>query len=105
MFANVCPDKSVRKLRIISVIKLLLTGGKAKNADPDQSEILRFFLYNTVKPVFSDNIKRDIFLAFQTGGYLLLHENSAESSYVSFLHYFHPAISNHMSVAMLMSPE
>ena len=35
---------------------------------------------STVKPVLSDHIKQDIFLAFQTGGCLLLHESSAESS-------------------------
>ena len=32
-----------------------------------------------------------------TGGCLLLHESSAESSCMSFLHYFHAAISNHLS--------
>ena len=46
----------------------------------------------TVKPVFRDHIKQDIFLAFQTGGCLLLHGSSAESSCMSFLHYFHSAI-------------
>ena len=35
----------------------------------------------TVKPVLNDPIKQDIFLAFQSGGCLLLHESSAESSY------------------------
>ena len=34
----------------------------------------------TVKPVLSNHTKQDIFLAFQTGGCLLLHESSAESS-------------------------
>ena len=29
----------------------------------------------TVKPVLSDHIKQDMFLAFLTGGCLLLHEN------------------------------
>ena len=38
------------------------------------------FLVCTVKPVMRDHIKQDIFLAFQTGGCLLLHESSAESS-------------------------
>ena len=33
-----------------------------------------------VKPVFSNHIKQDIFLAYQTGGCLLLHESSAQSS-------------------------
>ena len=37
-----------------------------------------------VKPVLSDHIKQDIFLAFQTGGCLLLHESSAESLCMSF---------------------
>ena len=41
----------------------------------------------TVKPVLSDHIKQDMFLTFQTGGCLLLHESSAESCR-SFLHYF-----------------
>ena len=36
----------------------------------------------------------NIFLAFQTGGCLLLHESSAESSCMRFLYYFHSAISN-----------
>ena len=35
---------------------------------------------NTVKPVLSNHIKQDIFLAFQASGCLLLHEGSAESS-------------------------
>ena len=47
-----------------------------------------------VKPVLSDHIKQEIFLAFQTGGCLLLYESSAESSCMSFLYYFHSAISN-----------
>ena len=36
---------------------------------------------NTVKPVFSDHIKQDISLAFQTGVCLLLHELSALLSF------------------------
>ena len=44
-------------------------------------------------------MKQDIFLAFQTSSCLLLHESS------SFMHYFHSAISNHLSIAMSMSPE
>ena len=55
-------------------------------------------LVSTVKPEFSNHIKQDILLAFQTGGYLLLHESSAESSCMSFLHYFHSAISNHLPI-------
>ena len=31
-----------------------------------------------VKPVLSDHIKQDTFLAFQTGGCSLLHESSAQ---------------------------
>ena len=31
--------------------------------------------------MFNDHIKQDIVLAFQTGGCLLLHESSAESSF------------------------
>ena len=60
---------------------------------------------STVKPVLSDHIKQDTCLAFQTGCYLLLHESNAESSCRSFLHYFHSAISNHLSIAISMSPE
>ena len=36
------------------------------------------FHKDTVKPVISDHIKQDIFLAFRTGGCFLLHESSAE---------------------------
>ena len=46
---------------------------------------------------YSNHIKQDIFLAFQTDDCLLLHESSAESSYKGFLHYFHSAISNHLN--------
>ena len=60
----------------------------------------------TVKPVLSDHIKQDMFLAFQAGGRLLLNDRSAESSCRrSFLRYFHSAISNHLSTAVSMSPE
>ena len=57
-----------------------------------------------VKPALSDHIKQDIFLAFQAGGCILLHESSAESS-CSFLCYFHTVISNHLSIVIFMSPE
>ena len=60
---------------------------------------------HTVKPVLSDHIKQNIFLAFQTGGCLLLHESSAESSCRSFLHFFHSVISSHLSIVISMSPE
>ena len=45
----------------------------------------------TAKPVLSDK-KQDILLACQTGGCLLLHESSTESSCGSFLRYFHSEI-------------
>ena len=78
-----------------------LTGLKKKKT----KEAVTVNKKGTVRPVLSDHIKQDIFLAFQTGGCLLLHERSAESSCMSFLHYFHSAISNHLSVAISMSPE
>ena len=59
----------------------------------------------SVKPVLSDHIKQDIFLAFQTGGCLLLPESSAEGSCMSCMHYFRSAISNHLSIAISMSPK
>ena len=40
-------------------------------------------------------------LAFEAGGCLLLHDSGAESSCMSFLHYCHAAISNHLSIAIL----
>ena len=46
-------------------------------------------LNSTVKPVFSDHIKRELFLAFQTDVCLLLYESS--------LYYSNPAISNYLS--------
>ena len=52
----------------------------------------------TVKPVSSDHIKQDIFLAFQTGGCLLLRERC-----MTFLHYFHSSIHNRLSIAISMS--
>ena len=72
---------------------------------------------HTVKPVLRDHIKQDIFSAFQTGGCLLLHESDAENSCMvvayycmkvaqkahacwSFLHYFHAAICNHLSIVI-----
>ena len=51
---------------------------------------------DTVIPVFSDHITQDICFAFQTGGCLLLHESRAR---------LHSAISNHLSIAISMSPE
>ena len=61
------------------------------------------FSKTTVKPVLSDHIKQDIFLAFQTGVCLLQHESCAES--MSFLYYFHLAINNIQSIAISMSPK
>ena len=55
--------------------------------------------------MLSDHIKQDIFLAFQIGGCLFVHESSAESSCRSFLHYFYAQISNHLSIAISMSPD
>ena len=55
--------------------------------------------------MLSDHIQQHIFWTLQTGGCLLLHESSADSSCMSFLHYFHSAISNHLSIAISMSPE
>ena len=51
------------------------------------------FKGHAVKLVLSDHIQQaffflDIFWTFQTGGCLLLYESSAESSCMSFLHYF-----------------
>ena len=63
----------------------------------------RLELY-TVKPVLSDHRKQDVFLAFQTGGCLLLHESRTESSYLSIC-YFHSAISKHPCIAISMSPQ
>ena len=63
----------------------------------------------TVKPL-SYHKTRHIFGFFQTGGCSLLNESSTESScwligVLSFLCYFHSAISNHLSIAISMSPE
>ena len=41
-------------------------------------------LIYTVKPVLSDYIVQDLILVFKTGGRLLLHERSAESSRSAF---------------------
>ena len=46
-------------------------------------------LNSTVKPMFSDHIKRELFLAFQTDVCLLLYDSS--------LCYSNPAISNYLS--------
>ena len=78
------------------------TGLKPKLIKFSQAQIC--FPY-TVKPVLSDHKKKDIFLAFHTGGWLLLFESSAESSCTSFLYYFHSTISSHLSIAISMIPE
>ena len=49
-------------------------------------------IYNQTSPVLCDHIKLDIFLAFQTGGCLLLSESSTERYYM----YFHAAMGNHL---------
>ena len=54
----------------------------------------------TVKPLLSDHIKQDMFLAFQTDLCLLLIPAK-----LSALLLFHAAISNHLSIAISMSPE
>ena len=64
-----------------------------------------FVSAETVNPVFSDHIKQYIFWDFLTGGCLLLHESSAESACISFLHYFQSAISNHLSIVISLSHE
>ena len=46
-------------------------------------------LNSTVKPMFSDHIKRELLLAFQTDVCLLLYDSS--------LYYSNPAISNYLS--------
>ena len=65
-------------------------------------------IFTRVKHVLSDHINQDIFLAFHSGGCLLLHESRTESPRGrSFLCYFYAAISNHLSqsIAIPMSPE
>ena len=51
--------------------------------------------------MFSDHIKQDMFLAFQTGGCLLVHKTSADMHELSAL----PSLSNYLSIAISMSPE
>ena len=50
------------------------------NHEPYLPGHLSKLLLFLVKHVIINHIKQDIFLAFQTGGCLLLHESSAESS-------------------------
>ena len=50
----------------------------------------------TVKPVYNGHPKSDYFQNFKTGGCLMQAKSNAESSYRSFLHYFQPALSNHL---------
>ena len=78
--------------------------------EPDQLYRRSLVLQRSVDHIhsnlcLSNHIKQDICLAFQTGGCLLLHESSAESSCRSFLRNFHSAISNHLSIAISMSPK
>ena len=54
-----------------------------------------YFLY-IVKPVYNGHPKCYYFQNVKTGGYLMQDKSNAESSYRSFLHYFQPALSNHL---------
>ena len=47
--------------------------------------IIIVFRGYTVKPVLGDHIKHYIFLAFQIGGYLLLHESPAGAFCTTFI--------------------
>ena len=85
---------------IYTVVKLGITGQFITFIISVQSVYCRYSQTCVKRPH-----KTSIILAFQTGGCLLLHESSAESSCMSFLHYFHSAISNHLSIANSMSPE
>ena len=59
----------------------------------------------TVKPVLSDHIKQDIFWLFRQVVAYCCMKVVQKSSCRSFLRYFHSAISNHLSIAISMSPE
>ena len=50
-----------------------------------QAWLVYKLVWYTVKPVLSDHIKQDIFLAFQTGGCLLLHESTAGAFCATFI--------------------
>ena len=50
-----------------------------KGTDQPQSVQCLSCRLHTVKPVLSDRIKQDIFLAFQKGGCILLSETLAEA--------------------------
>ena len=63
-----------------------------------KAKLTHLLVYGTVKPVLSDHIKQDIFLAFQTGGCLLLYESSSSALLYS-------AVSSYLSIAISMSPE
>ena len=76
------------------VYKITIMIGKSKKIESLLGIILGTIdsylqLNSTVKPVFSDHIKRELFLAFQTDVCLLLYESS--------LYYSYPAISNYLS--------
>ena len=76
-----------------------------KGYDTTKNVTAAFFPVEYSKTCVKRPDKNKTSLAFQTGGCLLLHESSAESSCTSFLHYFHSAISNHPSIAISMSPK
>ena len=57
----------------------------------------QLFIFSTVKPVFKLPSIQVTWASLLKGGCLLLNESSAESSCMSLLHYFHSAISYHLS--------
>ena len=69
-----CTVFIIVQLHISVTVNILITEMLKNIEHPKQ-------IWCTVKPVLSNHIKQDIFLAFQTGGCLLLNESSAESSY------------------------
>ena len=69
-----CQNESVFQYSIISLCSLLI----ALNCL--QLCFIFVTLYCTVEPVLTDQIKQDIYFAFQTGGCLLLNESSAAES-------------------------
>ena len=67
-----------------------------ENTSYEMVPILKVIYVDTVKLVLSDHLKQDIFLAFRTDCCLLFH---------GIMHYFHSAISHHLSKAISKSPE
>ena len=72
---------------------------------------LHFVQESTVKPVLSDHIKQDIFFFFfrqvVASCYMKVVQKGLPAGAFSrsFLHYFHSAISNHLSITISMSTE